>query len=510
MLEITQDSAQAAPFPSVETAVRTGAAAKTAVQSEAVQNEALAALEAPLAAEGAAENALRLAGLRLTPENRALVTALLLNGLSADKNTLVQMNRAMKLTENDLEKALFLIKNELRPTRANVTALDAFASGGSKLGAQLQQLLAVAEALPEGAAKQDVLRILTGTGEAPLAEKAMDALFRPVLNVPVVNTQPEAASLDLAHIPPPQAPTTALQLTGQGTATPILAQAAESIATAMPALKEQFAQVFTQALSAGEEMDLPRAEALIRQTTGQMLLPEGERDSAFTRAAVRFMLAETAEAMPAREREVLQRLVEPAAKKLIFPHREGRREDIDRFLTDLRVTLAEAKEALSSRGVVNDTFSRAVDIAENGVRFLQDMRNAVVVQLPVLINQQAATAELYVFRDKRKKTAKNGAATALLALNELHLGRVEAYIRREGQAVSCQFRLGEKRTEALVRAEIHRLSARLAEVGFRLESVTYQALDEPFGILDSEPSVGNRDDGDIVPYKHYTGLDEKV
>ena len=516
MLEITQDSAHAAPLTTAETAARAAGAAK-----ETAQNQVLAAPEEPLTPENAAENALRLAGLRLTPENRALVAALLLRGLAADKDTLVQMNRAMKLTENDMAKALFLVKNELRPTAANVETLNALAKGEAKLGTQLQALLAAAEGLPEGEAKQSVLRLLTGNAPVP-SERAMDALFRPAegtQTTPRTQAQTQPPTLATPSTPiqpgatgqpvPPGANTAPVQTPEAGQAAVQQTQA-DAIKTALPQAREGLAQAFTQALASGEPLDLPRAEALIRQAIGQGLLPENARDGAFTRAAVRFILAETAEAMPAREREALQKLAEtPVSRKLIFPHRDGAREDIDRFLTDLRVTLAEAKTALSSRGAANDAFTRAADAAENGVRLLQDMRNAVVVQLPILLNQRETTAELYVFRDKRKKNVKGGSATALLALDEANLGRVEAYIRREGQAVSCQFRLGEKRTETLIRAELHRLSAQLAAVGFRLEGVTYRAIDEPFGILDAEPGAEGRDEGEIPPVP-YKGLDEKA
>ena len=506
MLEITQDSAHAAPLTTAEIAARQAGAIK-----EAVVKDVLAALEAPLAAENATENALRLAGLRPTPENRALVSALLLNGLAADKDSLVQLSRAMKLTEGDMAKALFLVQNELRPTAGHVETLNAFVSGEAKLGTQLQAVMAAAEALPEGDAKQAVLRILTAPSAA---EQTLDALFRQAagqpekaLPSPIANPNP-TSNIQGISTPVPSAGMQPAQV--QAAASPV--QMAENSKAALPLVKEQLVLAFTQAIATGESgvLDLPRAEAIIRQVTGQTVLLENA-DGAFTKAAVRFVMREVAEELPVRERAVLEKLAAPlSGKKLIFPHKESTREDVDRFLTEMRTTLAEAKAALTTRGVPAEVFTRAADAAENGVRFLQDMRNAVVVQLPILLNQKETTAELFVFRDKRRKSARNAAATALLALDEENLGRVEAYIRREEQSVSCQFRLQEKKTEALIRAEMHRLHAQLASVGFRLETVTYQPIDEPFGILDAEPGSdawNDRESERIIPY---AGLDEKV
>ena len=467
-MEITPETMAAAQAVVHEPAVPKDASLRGLPAGQAAEAQA-----APVPVESAAANALRFAGLRVTPENAALVEALLLHNFPADKETLLTLNRALKLMGGDMQKALFFLQNDMQPTTVNAAQLNAFANGEAKLSAQLTVLMNELAAMPEGDVKNELLRLLT--------------------NADVPNASPGARMYETFFAAKPAAGRAAVP--GNVNMTAPTAARAETAAAALrdvlPQRLPALVQAFADAAAIGAAPTEERAEAIVRQVLGEIIpaqsesLPEG-----FVRAAVRFVTEQAAVALPARERALWLAAVAPegrAAHKFVFSHRDGAAADIDVFLNELRESTSAARVVAARSGTAGEPVMQAIDAAETSVQFMQDMKSAVFMQLPIALNGWETTAELYVFRDKRKKQAKGGTATALLALEPEHLGRVEAYIRRDGQTVSCQFRLERPDAEALVRAHATELGAAMAAAGYRLETVMYHALGEPYSLLQEEP-----------------------
>jgi hypothetical protein len=123
---------------------------------------------------------------------------------------------------------------------------------------------------------------------------------------------------------------------------------------------------------------------------------------------------------------------------------------------------------------------------ESGVKFMSQLNNfTAFVQLPVTVNGERATADLYVFndsKDKRKIDPEN--ATLFLSLATASAGRVETYVKVIGKNVECDFALETEQTAALVRREMPRLLHLLDAQGFRLQRTAATTQTEPAGVLE--------------------------
>ena len=168
-------------------------------------------------------------------------------------------------------------------------------------------------------------------------------------------------------------------------------------------------------------------------------------------------------------------------------------QNADSFINSLREILNQvlaelaAIEANNPAGLMDTGITRVranIQTLIEYMDFTAQLRSQIFVQVPIIINEQIFNTALYVNKDQNSKKNKN-TSTALIALDTAFLGHFETYIQKNGQAVSCQFRLENEETEQLVRANIHKLDNLLKEHRFMLESFTFLIGDRPFTLLDA-------------------------
>ncbi len=113
------------------------------------------------------------------------------------------------------------------------------------------------------------------------------------------------------------------------------------------------------------------------------------------------------------------------------------------------------------------------------------LKNNMFLQIPININNFSTTAELIIFSNKKNKNnnSKNNSGSALISLNLLYLGKLEVFINKINNDISCQFRLEKDVTKNLVKENIDLLNDYLKDKNFNLKDVTFKDLDESFSLI---------------------------
>lgn len=137
-------------------------------------------------------------------------------------------------------------------------------------------------------------------------------------------------------------------------------------------------------------------------------------------------------------------------------------------------------------------------------RLHSDISSCVYMQIPLQINDQQRTAELYVMRRKDgNRRIDPEHATILVALETEQMGRVETLIKIEGKGVALQFRMENEQAINMFRDETADMHVRLQKAGYRLTDMRCMALETPvtpvnFSAMTDETPPGMRHRVDIT------------
>ncbi|MCL2003124.1 MAG: flagellar hook-length control protein FliK [Oscillospiraceae bacterium] len=141
--------------------------------------------------------------------------------------------------------------------------------------------------------------------------------------------------------------------------------------------------------------------------------------------------------------------------------------EIGRILTSVLERAASLPEQTRT-----ELLNTARDIVQT-LRFTEQISHcASFAQMPVTVNGERTTAQLYVFNDsteKKKIDPRN--ATLFLSLSTAHLGTVEGFVKVIGTGVEADFSLQTEKAAGLFRAGLPDLNELLEARGYRLERV---------------------------------------
>jgi len=161
--------------------------------------------------------------------------------------------------------------------------------------------------------------------------------------------------------------------------------------------------------------------------------------------------------------------------------------DLDATMQTVRLAMVDLPpEALAQVGEVLDAINTNIDFLSGSA-----LREMTMIQIPINFHREQESASLYVFNNKQKqgKGGKNkSTASAMLSLNLRNLGLVEGYVRREGQSVTIQFRLGKDSVRPLFINNMTTLEQGLASIGYNLNNVAYREITEKFRLTETEPA----------------------
>ena len=130
--------------------------------------------------------------------------------------------------------------------------------------------------------------------------------------------------------------------------------------------------------------------------------------------------------------------------------------------------LEKITEALKSIGQENTSFAQTAADIQSNVEFMNQINQAYTyVQIPLQMSGQNASAELFVYTNKKALAEGDRELTAFLHLDLDHLGATDVSVKMKNKQVSTNFYLDDDASYELIFLNIDRLEKRLQEKGYQ-------------------------------------------
>lgn len=130
--------------------------------------------------------------------------------------------------------------------------------------------------------------------------------------------------------------------------------------------------------------------------------------------------------------------------------------------------LEKITEALKSIGQENTSFAQTAADIQGNVEFMNQINQAYTyVQIPLQMSGQNASAELFVYTNKKALAEGDRELTAFLHLDLDHLGATDVSVKMKNKQVSTNFYLDDDASHELISLNIERLEKRLQEKGYQ-------------------------------------------
>jgi len=157
------------------------------------------------------------------------------------------------------------------------------------------------------------------------------------------------------------------------------------------------------------------------------------------------------------------------------------------FLNELREAAEEARVFLQQSGQKAQDQSAAVRQALTNIADILDFSANIdhtknYYQIPFIIDQRENMAELHILKRKGAKKANDKNATALIALDMAHLGRIEIMVNKNAKNVGLQFRSDRGLSLYAVNSNAGKLSDALGDKGYLLTNISLKMIEEKFDI----------------------------
>ncbi len=136
----------------------------------------------------------------------------------------------------------------------------------------------------------------------------------------------------------------------------------------------------------------------------------------------------------------------------------------------------------------SETLTQTVNGFKENVQFLQTLNDLTpYVQLPVLLNNRSNTGDLYVYANKRNLLENPDNISAVLRLDMKNLGRVEVYVKlNQGKNLSTDFTLPDEDTLLFIEKHIDMLNEKLEDLGFKVTNSFNTKSTAPEVLLEEE------------------------
>lgn len=423
--------------------------------------------------------ALLAAGLQETADNMEMVAVMMEEGMSIDKESVLDMGRQlMEFPNQNPVSVIQMARLELPITETTIEQFEQYSNANHQILGSVETIM---NELPE------VFTELMDEGGTQQAA----AFYQSVLEIFTEGQE----GLVLLQEPSGQEPVSgeaAQPVMEQG----VLGQAADSAQEPLPAASEQPAEAgglrggaLPTDYGAGEPPvltkqqwntlgDLLREAGVEETQAGQV--QNGETAPGEVLNLIRGLLAgeETGKALSHELGRVLgseefQILLKSEVQKqwLIQPESVAEPEKVKQLYERIRQQSARLQEALQTAGKNDAPAAKSIQNLQNNVDFMNKMNHVFTyVQLPLKMEGNNAHGDLYIYTNKKNLAAKDGNVSALLHLDMEHLGAMDVYVTMQNQRVNTNFTLQDESALDLIEQNIALLDERLARRGYDLQT----------------------------------------
>ncbi len=155
---------------------------------------------------------------------------------------------------------------------------------------------------------------------------------------------------------------------------------------------------------------------------------------------------------------------------LMKPSDVGNKGRVEDFYGRLREQSARLTEALGQMAK-DIPLSKSLTVIQNNIDFMHQLNQAFnYIQLPLKLSGGEAHGDLYVYTNRRSTANEDGSVSALLHLDMQSLGPIDVYVSMRENNVSTKFYLKDEHTIDFVADHIHILNERLTKKGYSMKA----------------------------------------
>lgn len=429
-----------------------------AVKSAAGNRITLSPLFTNLSNDPNVSKALEMAGIPETDSSVTMVKSMMQEGMPIDKNSLQQMMRNININPTaNIDTLVQMTRLQISITEENIFQFEAYKNYEHQLS---EGIMTIADSLPE------TMKQLHASGNMADGIHLYKEIF-------LLLGEAQTAGEHAKAIP--------------GEAVPY-----DSSLPLMQVAKETDP---IQRNDAGAQLGLSREETValsenLKQAgfaeLGDAVLSNLVNKNDFLSELSKLL---SGESFPAEFKEQLGKLLESdELNKLIkqemknqwmlSPEEVAEDNKVDDLYQKLNNHLNRLSQA-AEQNAIQSPFAKAVNTMSGNIDFMNQLNQMFTyIQIPLKMQGQEASGELYVYTNKKNLAKEDGEVSALLHLDMEHLGSVNVHVSMKDKNVSTKFYLQEDSSLDLIANHIDMLNERLNKRGYQMNASFIHQDDE--------------------------------
>ena len=437
------------------------------------------------------ENALKAAELPINEQTVNMVSDMMEQGMSIDKESLLAMYR--QITNNpiiDGSTVVKLTQMGLAINELNATSLEQYENLNHQLSGSITELsegLQQAIASIEGENTETLMQLFDGIMDsiAPLQEGDAQAL----LSILSGNSGEHAAALQAENATLVSEVLTEIEMQ-QLSDLVGMAGGEEALVNAMAkgelSPKEALQLINQLAQGQGDQGGAAATATVTGNSANQVIFTEEQLLSGQM----------PGNGLPIKEllgNEAVGKLLQHTMEKnwLLEPKDVANKEKVEEFYEQLKNQTGKVAETASDVLGKDAPLTQSASQLSQNIDFLNQLNHTFTyVQLPLRLNGQNANGDLYVYTNKKNLADKDGKVSAFLHLDMDNLGSVDVYVAMEQQRVSTNFMVADDSILDLIEQNIDLLNERLEKRGYQLTSKVSLIQEETSVLQEMQKELG--------------------
>lgn len=165
-------------------------------------------------------------------------------------------------------------------------------------------------------------------------------------------------------------------------------------------------------------------------------------------------------------RDFLQKMF---SENLRIKPEETDREGVKRLFQSMDKQLQNLSDALHNAQMSDSNLGKMVQSTQQNLEFLDQVNQMYAyMQLPIKLTGQDTNSDLYVYTNKKNFASSDGEVSAFLHLDMQNLGPVDCLVKMQDQKVSTKFTLQDEEMLNFMQDHMDILTQRLANRGYDL------------------------------------------
>lgn len=424
-------------------------------------------------------NLLLSANIMPSEEAVNVVKMLMDNELPIDKTSIDEAIQMLKRNPKlDMDTLAFLLKEDIPVSAKNIDQIEQLIGHGNKIMNQIDHLSWKLVAIDEADVKEQILQIF-------LPETTLEAQKQPSASLK------QYAVMNLENI--------VLKLESENQ------KQMFSAAVQCVINDDELMYSVIESLKNGEDIKT-MIDTMVSKYPDNVQLLSTLKDEQLLPLFVEYLekLIETQQVKPEIKPEALSKAIMESL--FIEIKNEDMNEDLNAYYNKLYEKISKAIDITKVSDSIN---TREANVMLNDIKDNIDFMNQInkfqeYIQIPFKFNDKNNQGELYIFNDKKGKKISKDKASVLLALDLKMLGHFEAFIQKDYNDISCQFRTMDKKIQSLLQISMPKLESALKQKGYHLSQIFYKTIEEPFNILQKIDDVGMDTKGQTSQPKRYS------